>query len=56
MLSAARAWAGGEDQFGRSEALLAMSEADQQDWMGRYPQAARSCDGDALAELAEELR
>lgn len=54
--NAANAWAGGSRPSPLTDKLLALPAADQQDWMGRYLTAARACDGDALAELAEELR
>lgn len=38
------------------ERLRAMPEADQLEWMGRYLEAARTCDDDAFTELAEALR
>ncbi len=46
----------GFDRSPLADQLLALPEAEQLEWMGRYVHAARSCDGDALAEPAEKLR
>lgn len=41
--------------FSETMTLLGLTETEQGVWMGRYLEAARTCDQDALVDLTEEL-